>query len=82
MQPAAALKIIREAVARAEKVQRLLSALENTDGHLPLSARFRQTSAKMQRSELDEQTAELYGRLTLAVHDLNCLLGDAFYPGR
>jgi hypothetical protein len=29
----------------------------------------------------DDETAEVFSRLTLAVHDLNVLLGDAFYPG-
>jgi hypothetical protein len=35
----------------------------------------------MEAQGLDEETAELYGRLTLAVHDLNLLLAEAFYPG-
>jgi hypothetical protein len=30
---------------------------------------------------LDEETADTYAQLTLAVHDLNLLLSDAFYPG-
>jgi hypothetical protein len=32
--------------------------------------------------DLTEETAEIYGQLTLAVHDLNLLIGDAFYPRR
>jgi Fe-S-cluster containining protein len=82
MQPLAALKIIREAQARAAKVERLLKELGNKDEHFPLSARFRQTSANLEKGRLDEETADLYGELTVAVHDLNCLLSDAFYPGR
>lgn len=78
---AAALHIIRTARERADKVRRLLGALGDTDEHLPLSARFRRTGKRMQQRELDEATADMYAQLTLAVHDLNLLLGDAFYPG-
>jgi len=78
---AAALRIIRTARERADKVRRLLGALGDTDEHLPLSARFRRTGKRMQECELDEATADTYAQLTLAVHDLNLLLGDAFYPG-
>jgi Fe-S-cluster containining protein len=77
----AALRIIRTARERADKVYRLLRALGDTDEQLPLSARFRRTSKRLKEQELDEETADTYGQLTLAVHDLNLLLGDAFYPG-
>jgi uncharacterized protein len=80
-EPAAALRIIRTARERADKVRRLLHALGDTDEQFPLSARFRRTGKRLQNHELDEETAERYGELTLAVHDLNLLLGDAFYPG-
>jgi Fe-S-cluster containining protein len=82
LEAAAALEIIHEAQRRAGKVRRLLRVLGNKDERYPLSASFQQVSSKIQKEELDEQTAELYGQLTLAVHDLNCLLSDAFYPGR
>jgi uncharacterized protein len=78
---AAALRIIRTARERADKVRSLLSDLGDTDELLPLSARFRRTGKRLQQGDLDEATADLYGQLTLAVHDLNLLLGDAFYPG-
>jgi hypothetical protein len=77
----AAVRIIRNARERADTVRRLLGALGDTDTHLPLSARFRHTNKRMQQRELDEATADTYAQLTLAVHDLNLLLGDAFYPG-
>jgi hypothetical protein len=80
-EPAAALRIIRAARDRADKVRRLLVALGDTDEHLPLSARFRRTGKQLKERELDEETADLYAQLTLAVHDLNLLLSDAFYPG-
>jgi len=80
-QPAAAMRIIRTARERADKVRRLLQAVGDTDEQLPLSARFRHTGKRLKERELDEETADNYAQLTLAVHDLNLLLSDAFYPG-
>jgi len=77
----AALRIIRTARERADKVRRLLYALGDTDEQLPLSARFRCTGKRLSEGDLEEGTAETYGELTLAVHYLNLLLGEAFYPG-
>jgi hypothetical protein len=78
---AAALRIIRTARERADRVRRLLGVLGDTDEQLPLSGRFRRTGKRLQQADLDEATADTYAQLTLAVHDLNLLLGDAFYPG-
>jgi uncharacterized protein len=80
-EPTAALRIIRTAREREEKVRGLLEALGDTDAQLPLSARFRHTGKRLKEHELDDATADTYAQLTLAVHDLNLLLGDAFYPG-
>ena len=78
---AQALEIIRRARRRADRVWRLLRALGDLDEERSLSVRFRRTVKRLEGSQLDEPTAELYGELTLAVHDLNCLLSSAFYPG-
>ena len=64
---------------RAEKVKQLLRELGESNEHLPLAKRHRTITRRMESSDLDELTADLYGQLTLAVHDLNCLLRDAFY---
>jgi len=77
----AAFSVIRAARDRAEKVGRLLLELGDRDEHLALSQRFRRTTKRLERSKLDEETADRYGQLTLAVHDLNVLLSQAFYPG-
>ena len=77
----AALRVIRTARERADRARGLLEALGDTDAQLPLSARFRRTSKRLKERELDEENADMYAQLTLAVHDLNLLLGDAFYPG-
>jgi Fe-S-cluster containining protein len=78
---AAAFNIIRVARERAQKVERLLLELGDQHENLALSQRFRRTMKRLERSKLDEETADRYGRLTLAVHDLNVLLSRAFYPG-
>lgn len=80
--PAAqALRVVRTARQRAEKVKRLLRELGDTDEQTALAARFRRTAKRLEKACLDEELADLYGRLTLAVHDLNLLLSEAFYPG-
>jgi uncharacterized protein len=77
----AALRVIRTARRRADEVLSLLRQLGNREEQLPLATRFRQTAKQVEAQELDEERAELYGRLTLVVHGLNVLLAQAFYPG-
>jgi hypothetical protein len=48
---------------------------------MALSIRFRRTARRLEEVGLDAQAADTYGRLTLAMHDLNLLLSEAFYPG-
>ncbi len=75
------LDIIRAAQKRSQKVRDLLCALGETDEPTALGARFRRTVRRLENAKLDDATADLYGELTLAVHDLNLLLSQAFYPG-
>lgn len=77
---AAASRIIRNARQRVEKVKRLLRDLGNSEESLALSKRFRKVKRQMESRALDDETAEKFGELTLAVHDLNVLLSEAFYP--
>lgn len=65
---------------RAEKVQRLLLALGDETKEMALSSRFRRMAKRFERSNLDKETADRYGQLTVAVHDLNLLLSETFYP--
>ena len=76
-----ALRTIRIARHRSAKVRRLLVELGDKDEEQPLSARFRRTRRRVESGPIDENTADAYARLSLAVHDLNLLLRDAFYPG-
>ncbi len=77
----AALRVIRTARERAEKVQRLLRALGDKEEGVALGARFRRTARRLEEAELEDEIADRYAQLTLAVHDLNLLVGEAFYPG-
>ena len=78
---AEALRIIGTTQQRADKVRRLLGALGDKDEQVALSVRFRRTTTRLKAMDLDDETAETYGELTLAVHDLNLLVHEAFYPG-
>jgi hypothetical protein len=55
--------------------------LGDTEETLALAVRFRRTVRRLERSKLDGRAADLHAQLTLAVHDLNRLLAEAFYPG-
>lgn len=78
---APALKLISATRQRAEKVRHLLRALGDHHEHVALSIRFRRMARRMQSTRVDEETADTYGLLTLAVHDLNLVLSAKFYPG-
>lgn len=77
---AEALRIIRNARQRVEKVKRLLRDLGNPEEEVALSKRFRKVQRQLESTPLDDDTAEKFGELTLAVHDLNVVLSEAFYP--
>ncbi len=77
----AALRVIRTAKERAERVRSLLSELGDTEETLALSKRFRRTAKKFHSGAPDETSADIFGQLTLAVHDLNLTLSQKFYPG-
>ena len=80
--PAEALRIIRIAQQRADKVRALLRQLGDADEQVPLGARFRKMTRRLERGGFDDGAADAFGELTLAVHDLNLLLSEAFYPGK
>jgi hypothetical protein len=74
-----ARRIIRQARERADRVRRLLQWLGDTDETVALSVRFRRMQRRFENDGGDEESVDRYGELTLAVHDLNILLRDAFY---
>lgn len=81
VRPSKALRLIRSALARVDKVERLLLLLGNRESNLPLAERFRRTTARLRKIASSRESAELYASLTLAMHDLNLVLSEHFYPG-
>jgi Fe-S-cluster containining protein len=76
----AALRTIRKTIQRAGRVRELLAALGDTDESLALSLRFKRARRRIESANVDETTAETYADLTMAVHELNLLLAQKFYP--
>lgn len=78
----AALRLIMEARQRARIVVSLLRELGDHDEQLALSVRFRKTKRRLESDLVDEETASRFAELSLAVHNLNVLLSQRFYPGQ
>ena len=79
MEADAALRTIRATLRRAGEVKELLHELGDTEETLALSLRFQRMRKRLEAGTDDEETAETYSRLTLAVHDLNLRLRQSFY---
>lgn len=78
---AAARRTVQRARRQIALVRRLLRRLGDHDETVALAKRFRRVGRRLQNHPTDPPTARTYGELTLAFHDLNCLLSQAFYPG-
>lgn len=76
-----ASRIVSRARCRVSKVKRLLRDLGDADESVALSIRFRRMARQLESRQLDSDAAERFSELTLAAHDLNMLLAEAFYPG-
>lgn len=76
-----ALRTIRRTIRLVGHIRKLLNALGDADEHLPLRTRFRRTARRIEGTGGDPAQAAQYGELTLAVHDLNSLIREHFYPG-
>jgi uncharacterized protein len=76
-----ASRMVRTAKERAEKVQSLLRELGDSDEGTALRLRFQRAAKRYEKAPLTDGKAQIYGDLTLAVHDLNMLIREAFYPG-
>jgi uncharacterized protein len=75
-----ALRAIRETLELAARVRQLLRQLGDEEEALALSRRFQRMQKQICRQDWSEETAALYGQLTLGVHELNLRLGREFYP--
>lgn len=80
MKTPVALRAIRDAQQRAERVKRLLRELGDDEESRALSLRFKRMQRRFESSVVDEIMADKFGELTLAVHDLNLILRAKFYP--
>ena len=76
----AALRVIQQAHRRTQRVRRLLHKLDDQDEQLALSIRFKRTARRVETAVIDASTAATFGQLTLAMHRLNVLLSERFYP--
>ena len=81
LERAAASRIVRTDKERAEKVRALLRELGDSDEGTALSLRFQRAAKRYEKVPLADGKAETYADLTVAVHDLNMLVREAFYPG-
>jgi Fe-S-cluster containining protein len=75
-----ARRLIRSALQQAENVKTLLRRLGDADETLALSKRFQRVRRKVERGPYQKEAAHVFGDLTLAVHELNMLLSEKFYP--
>lgn len=75
----AALRLIKQARRRADKVRRLLRALGDTDEHRALGERFHRTSERMEAGGADAEAGLRYADLSLAVHQLKLQAHAQFY---
>lgn len=82
IEPARARRIVKTALERADRVKQLLRELGSADEEKALSLRFQAIRRKLDAGNLGREAAVVFGELTLAVHQLNLLLSEEFYPGR
>ncbi len=83
-----ALKLIRSTRRKADKVLKLMREIGDQNESVSLSVRFRKLRQRFESGDLadwlaektEEELYDLYGQLTLAVHELNCVLSEKFYP--
>jgi Fe-S-cluster containining protein len=81
LKPAVALRWIRAVHRRADRVKRLLRQLGDDDERVSLRRRFQRMAKRCHAGAPHHQTADLFSRLTLAMHELNLILRNRFYPG-
>ena len=77
-----ALRLIHIARDKLTAIKELLTELGDSDETLSHRVRFKRVSLRMKQSDLDQAKAAVFGELTLAVHELNVLLAQSFYPGQ
>jgi uncharacterized protein len=76
---AAALRLVRQARRRADKVRRLLRELGDTEEHRALGERFHRVSERLESGNADAAAKARFADLSLAVHHLKLLAHAEFY---
>lgn len=76
---AEAVRVIKAARKQAAQVQELLEQLGDRDTSFALSKRFQAMRRKMERGAGSAEQIEIFGQLTVAVHELNVILSEQFY---
>ncbi|MDB6057777.1 MAG: Flagellin N-methylase [Verrucomicrobiales bacterium] len=74
-----ALRVIKDARKKAARVQELLANLGDNDATVALSKRFQSVRRKMESGGGATEQIEIFGLLTVAVHELNVVLSERFY---
>ncbi|HEY1172846.1 MAG TPA: YkgJ family cysteine cluster protein [Verrucomicrobiae bacterium] len=83
-----ALKLIRSTRRKADKVLKLMREIGDKNETVSLSVRFRKLRQRFESGDIEEwleqkseeELYDLFGQLTLAVHELNMVLAEKFYP--
>ncbi len=75
----AALRLVKQARRKADKVRRLLAKLGDTDETLSLGSRFRRTQRRLESGGIDAAAGDAFAELGLAVHKLDLLAHEKFY---
>jgi hypothetical protein len=76
---AAALRLVKKARQRADKVRRLLRELGDTDEHRALGERFHRTSERLESGNAGAEANAKFADLSLAVHQLKLVALNKFY---
>jgi uncharacterized protein len=76
---AEALRVIKNARKKAARVRELLEQLGDNDASVALSKRFQAMRRRMEDGDVSADDVEIFGLLTVAVHELNVVLSERFY---
>jgi Fe-S-cluster containining protein len=76
---ATALRLVKQARTRADKVRRLLRELGDTDEHRALGERFHRTSERLESGNVDAAAKAKFADLSLAVHHFKLQAHAKFY---
>lgn len=76
---AAAMRVVKQARGRADKIRQLLRELGDTDEHRALGERFHRTSERLESGQADEAAKAKYADLSLVMHHFKLQAYEKFY---